>query len=438
MLNPVLDQERLAFLVARRASTKTTMPLPAWPRPHKELPLVSVEVKWVRFSTLNHRTKSEQMRIIEQRHRPDLFTSDPMGTEAQDEQFAILESQEGFAEIKDDLRERGQQQPAVITAEGILINGNRRAAALRSLFVNDNHSPSRYIQCLVLPADATIIELVDLETELQIAREFKEDYTWVNEAFLIEEIFDREGKSWDKVASRMHKDISSVRVQYEKLQQLHQLIALSNGTRHHADFVSNETAFTELASHIKGKPAEESASVRAAYFLGTLTGVNYRTLRHLRRADASALVRSEIAADRAIEPLLRVVAEEAGGPDLLDEVLGANDDTSTNDLTPVLSYFARQGGNREVQIDGTAVPISDLIQSVKSAIDNAAEEASNLTGDVEALKAPIDFLSSAIKILNKVPVALQKARALDKWDEALFDERLKQLEAIVLRLRDDK
>ena len=73
----------------------------------------------------------------------------------------------------------------------------------------------------------------------------------------------RSGARWRRACTWM---CPSVRGQFEKLQQLHQLVALSHGTRHHADFVPNESAFTELAKHVKGKPAEEAASVRAAYF----------------------------------------------------------------------------------------------------------------------------------------------------------------------------
>ena len=57
----------------------------------------------------------------------------------------------------------------------------------------------------MLPDDATPAELVDLETELQIARDFKQDYGWINEAFLIEELFERENKDFARVASRMHR-----------------------------------------------------------------------------------------------------------------------------------------------------------------------------------------------------------------------------------------
>ena len=115
MTNPVLDQERVEYLRARQAAStpeKRTL-LPAWPRPDKELPQVDLEVNWVRLSTLNHRTRSEQMRITHQLKRPDLFTADPNGEEAQDQQYRILAGQEGFDDLKVDLRDRGQQQPAV-------------------------------------------------------------------------------------------------------------------------------------------------------------------------------------------------------------------------------------------------------------------------------------------------------------------------------------
>ena len=424
MQNPVLDQERVQYLIARqRSSSDKRVLLAAWPRRDRELPQVDLEVTWVRFSTLNHRTRSEQMRITHQQNRPDLFTADPNGNEAQTQQYGILADQDGFEDLKADLMGRGQQQPAVVTAEGVLINGNRRTAALRSLFRDDDHQPSRYVSCLVLPADANMREIVDLETELQIAREFKEDYTWVNEALLIEEIFEREGKNWGKVASRMHKDVPVVRGQYEKLQQLHQLVALSQGTRHYADFVPHESAFTELAKHVKGKAAQEAASVRAAYFLGTLTGVNYRTLRHLRRPDASLRVRRELQNDLTLGSLLDA-DEQARENDILDDVLGQSDSQQSGELTSILSYMARHGQSEELKLNGMTVGTKDLRDSIKQAVDNAAEDAHSEDLDQNAVAAPIRHLDLATNNVRKAADALPKARALDEWSE---DEYAKQL-----------
>lgn len=428
MLNPAMDQDRVHHLVMRQGTSPKKAVLPAWSRPDKELPVVALEVEWVRFSTLNHRTKSEQMRIITQRGIPDLFTADPLGAQAQAEQFDILKGQEGFDAIKEDLLERGQQEPAVVTAEGVLINGNRRSAALRSLYVDDGVKSARYVSCLVLPVDATAAELVDLETELQIAREFKEEYTWVNEALLIEELFNREGKDWKKVASRMHKPIGDVRTQFEKLQQLHQLIELSNGTRHHADFVDNESAFTELSAYVRNKSGEEAASVRSAYFLGILTGVNYRDLRKLRRSDASSLIRTEIASNVALAPLLdQQTPDESDGLDILDDVLGEKVPSANGDLNGILSFFAGQGGKFEAELGGNKVSLPDLMASVGSAVDVAADEASAQQQDGKAVTAPVGFVTEAITKVAKAAKALPKARSLDGWKEEEYKAKIAEL-----------
>jgi hypothetical protein len=432
MSHPILDQERVEHLLARQETSKKKGILPAWPRSDKELPLVELEVVWVRLSTLNHRTKSEQMKAIHEKRQGDLFSADPNGETAQSAQYDILSSQEGFDDLKADLKDRGQQLPAVVTAEGVLINGNRRSAALRSLFVDDDYRPGQYISCLILPSDATIVEMVDLETELQIAREFKEDYTWVNEALLIEEIFDREDKNWARVAKRMHKDIGSVREQYEKLQQLHQLVQLSNGSRFHADFVPNESAFTELSKHIRGKTGEEAASVRNAYFLGTLTGVNYRTLRHLRRANASTMVANEIATDPSLRSLMQTnVGEEDREPDILDDVLGPGDVNHGADLAPVLSFFAQQKLDQEIELDGSRVLVSDLFNSVKDAVDAAADEAANLDNDDVALTEPLSQVKKAIRSLYKATEALPRARVFTEWSEPDFRNMVKELKDAV-------
>ncbi|RUU25156.1 ParB/RepB/Spo0J family partition protein, partial [Mesorhizobium sp. M6A.T.Ce.TU.016.01.1.1] len=421
-MNPVVDQERADFLAARIADAKRQL-LPQWMRPEKELPVVSLPIEWVRFSTLNHRTRAEQMREIEKSGVADLFSGDPMGPAAQEAQLKILSSQEGFEALKQDLRERGQQEPAVVTAEGVLINGNRRSAGLRDLWLNEHLPSARYIRAYVLPGDTTADELVDLETELQVAKDYREEYSWVNEAILIEEIFEASNKDWDRVAQRMRLKPAEVRAQYEKLQQLHQLVAMSNGTRYHADFVGNESAFEELSKHVKDKQPEEARSVRSVYFLGTLSGVNYRDLRHLRRKDASAFVRGEFAIDPTLTSLLSVAGGGANKStdDLLDEVLGEDSSYSPADLTSVLSFLARRKPEEIVEMpDGTKLPVEELLASVRSAVNSAAKEASEEAKDAQVVVAPIVRLSAALDDILRAAAALAKARAQNSWDEHGF------------------
>ena len=434
MTNPVVDRERVAFIKARATLRKAL--LPAWPRSVKELPLVEVEVDWVRFSTLNHRTKAEQLRAIHLAKQPDLFSADPLGKEAQDAQYEILKTQGGFSELKLDLKERGQQEPAVITAEGVLINGNRRTAALRSLYLTDNYLEARYIHCLVLPDDATANELVDLEAELQVARDFKEDYSWINEALLIEELYERERKDFVRVGKKMHRDAADVKGLFEKLQQLHQLVALSKGARLHIDFRENESAFDELAKHIKNKLKAEQDSVRTTYFLGTLTGVNYRTLRHLRRPDASEIVRREMEGDQALKPFLETVRANqpaADDDDPLDELLGQ--ETNPSGLTDLLGYLASQKKDDSIKlVGGEVVTVDQIYGTIRSAITAAAAEAEEDERDQGAVMAPIARITKAIFELEKTLSALPKARLFDGWTEDTFKGKVAEVAALAEKL----
>lgn len=432
MANPLLDQQRVQFLNSR--SKIGSVLVPAWPRHDKELPQVEVDVTWLRFSILNHRTRAEQMRETRNSGNPLLFTSDPLGQVAQEAQYRILTGQDGFDLLKADLKERGQQDPAIITAEGVLINGNRRSAALRSLYADDGHLKAKYVKCLVLPQDATAAELLDLEAELQVARDFKKEYSWINEALLIEELYDRENKDFDRVAARMHRDASDVRSLHEKLQQVHQLVALSNGAKLHIDFKENESAFDELAKHIRNKTPAEAESVRSVYFLGTLAGVNYRKLRNLRRKDAAQMVRHEIESDVTLAATLAKIIPPPPSisDDPLDDVLGVHERGGLNDI---LSYIATKRPEQAISIDGReSITARDLLDTLQGAINLAADEAEEEARDKSAVSAPSVRIEKAIVELERAVSALPKARTFPEWDEASFVAKHAKLKTLIAAL----
>ena len=436
MPNPLLDQDRLTFIRNRERVRKVLVP--GWPRAEKELSQMQLDVEWVRFSVRNHRTKAEQLQAEHETGRKDLFTADPLGVEAQEAQYRILSKQQGFDDLKADLKQRRQQEPAIVTAEGVLINGNRRSAALRSLYRDESHLDARYVSCLVLPEDATAAELVDLEAELQVARDFKQDYSWINEALLIQELYDREHKSFESVAARMHRKVDDVRSLHEKLQLVTQLVALSGGARLHIDFTPNESAFDELAKHIRSKPPAEAEAVRSAYFLGILTGANYRSLRHLRRADAARMVLDEIEADSALKLLVSAAAAPAAdlpqSDDPLDAAVGAA--AVPSDLSAILSFLAGKKLEETVDLGGFKTPAKAIMSSVQSAVEAAAAEAAAEADEKVTLTAPQNRLRSAAGELRKTVAALPKARALPGWDEAAFTNEIAAVDAALASLKD--
>ena len=81
-----------------------------------------------------------------------------------------------------DLAEKGQQVDGIITKDGIIIDGNRRATLLRKLFkgaaskFNKNLEDFRFFKAIVLSEDIDDKEIMALETRIQIGEDKKLDY----------------------------------------------------------------------------------------------------------------------------------------------------------------------------------------------------------------------------------------------------------------------
>jgi len=89
--------------------------------------------------------------------------------------------------VIDVLRKAKQREPLLITADGIMVNGNRRLAALRELSREDTADSTSFehVELLVLPPDASPEDILDIEASLQGKPETKLDYDWIGDAQLI-------------------------------------------------------------------------------------------------------------------------------------------------------------------------------------------------------------------------------------------------------------
>lgn len=85
--------------------------------------------------------------------------------------------------IYQELRRQAQQtEPLLITADGIVVNGNRRLAAMRALAAEnpDRFNKFEQVRAAVLPADAHPEDIEYVEAALQLAPETKLAYSWIN------------------------------------------------------------------------------------------------------------------------------------------------------------------------------------------------------------------------------------------------------------------
>lgn len=176
--------------------------------------IIQIDSEYLMFRIENSRTEIQQLAFLRKHALSIDFFGDPESLQAQQAQEDILIEmiREKGKDLLDDLRDRQQNESCIITYDGYIVNGNRRTAALKML-------GERYIDCVVLPEDASPKDIYFLEQQLQISQTFREDYHWINELKNIRKgIQDaRLGLTEKEVALNLHMDVRDLRVKIRTL-----------------------------------------------------------------------------------------------------------------------------------------------------------------------------------------------------------------------------
>jgi hypothetical protein len=175
-------EQRLKALEDGGVKETTTV---EWRGTQKVLPVITMPVRQLFYNPDTHRIRAQ--RTLDP-IRDSVVQSDPFSPAAQEYIRELLtgdpkdptHADPDFILLRDDLRDHGQQEPGVITRFGVLINGNTRCAALRELGRDD-------IRVGVLPTDAALEDFTTLELALQLRRDFKREYSFVNFLLAIHE-----------------------------------------------------------------------------------------------------------------------------------------------------------------------------------------------------------------------------------------------------------
>ncbi|WP_171168343.1 hypothetical protein [Streptomyces sp. I05A-00742] len=100
-----------------------------------------------------------------------LLQADPADTNRRDP---------GFDKLKEDLERFGQNDPGLVTHQGVIVNANTRAAALREL-------GKQTMRVGVLPASFTWADINAVELSLQLRKDHRRDYSYINRLLAMEE-----------------------------------------------------------------------------------------------------------------------------------------------------------------------------------------------------------------------------------------------------------
>ncbi len=263
---------------AVKASDKK-MPFYEYQNTKTELPIIRIDLSIPIYRMENYRTRTAQLRYIHaNNHEEEFFRNGGEDEAAQQAQHEILI---GFAKkgkgnsssvvpILDELQRSEQQEPLLITDDGVVVNGNRRLTAMRELWSSDpeQFKHFKYIDCAVLPSNITPEELREIEVRLQMQPQTKLPYGWVDESIAVNEMLSS-GKSVDYVAGLMKMRRKDVEIMARALVEVD--IYLKEWLCQPGEYQLVEDAkqfFQDMAKSFAGKQGEDlEASRRIAWSL---------------------------------------------------------------------------------------------------------------------------------------------------------------------------
>lgn len=156
-----------------------------WRGEPRHLYVISMPVDMLYFNPDTHRIRAQRTLDPE---RDQAIDEAPWESVAQEYLHDLLrqrpsnpdQTDPDYAALKDELDDVGQREPGIVSPHGILVDGNTRAAALIDLGVPN-------IRVGVLPEDTSRQDVNAVELSLQLRKDQRRDYSYINRLIAIDE-----------------------------------------------------------------------------------------------------------------------------------------------------------------------------------------------------------------------------------------------------------
>ncbi|MEU4209628.1 hypothetical protein AB0F13_06400 [Streptomyces sp. NPDC026206] len=157
-----------------------------WNGQSQHVEVVDLPLSGLYFNPGTHRIRAQRS------HRPagdEAIDKDPWSAESQDYLRFLLQAEPknpdrrdpDFDKLKEDLKRFGQNDPGLVTRHGVLVNGNTRAAALQEI------GNVQSMRVGVLPESFTWADINAVELALQLRKDHRRDYSYINRLLAMEE-----------------------------------------------------------------------------------------------------------------------------------------------------------------------------------------------------------------------------------------------------------
>lgn len=424
------EEARRADIAAKAAAATETLSIP-WQNGRRTLHVINVSLDNVLLNPNSHRIRSQ----VESHVNADQLQREPFSESAQDFIADILREFDGFQSLVDSLHESSQLEPGIITAEGVLINANNRAVALRDL-------NEKYIRVGVLPEEATTQEITELEARLQLAKDYKQDYTFTNELLFIQEQIDAGmsyedlaillGKAQSRRPAHLRKGVADIEQSLRILQHIREVQEMSGKAIKLTFFDPHQSALVEADSAYQALREQDPAQarrVRDGRMAGVLVGVTYRNLRNW---DSDHFLRDYVEPQFDHGDLLTAIdsssiagdGQDAGdGLDIFEET--GQEDRPVDPSRMLAAAAQRYGADDEATVGG--ITKRELFDGLHERFTQAAEEKGLDLRDERRKLRPIDLVVDARKKVSRAREALKNAQTERGFDRGKFGYEIRRL-----------
>lgn len=351
-------------------------------------PIIRLPISCLMFNIDNFRTKRQQIEFLQNSNLERSIFDDPESSRAQESQFEILkqmlnESDEG---LKSDLESHGQDDPAIITYDGFIVNGNRRIAALRILGKN-------FANCVVLPEDASKDDLYLIEQTLQVSKDFKQPYHWINELISIDFGLNDRKISADSMSKLLRIDVKNVLAKKVQKSLVDEFLEWKGIPKSYNYKMLNdaEQAFGELEKFWRTSKLNQSQKEEAKLALfnlidvrppeGRLYGYIGPLFKHFSELHEKLLREEPVDEATKIERITNTSTQEKPIDPLIKEVLSLETQEVVNSKTKKVESLADP-----TKSFSNTIKIIDALGDVRAEKDEQNKNDSLITGIDKALK----------------------------------------------------
>jgi len=157
------------------------------------------------------------------------------------------------------LAEDGQRQHGIVTNEGVIIDGNRRAVLLNTIYRNReiwrakgiDVSASAYFIAVILPEDINQKEIVKLETEYQMGEDAKLEYNPIEKYLRSRDLQNLHGFQISEIARMMGESKSNIEKYLQIMEVMEDYLDYLGYQGIYTRLEKREGQFVDLNSYLK-------------------------------------------------------------------------------------------------------------------------------------------------------------------------------------------